>query len=191
MIIFIVNELTPEQKEAMDILFRTQNLLYYNIANQRLHSAEQAEEVVAEAYIKMLGKIDTLMRLTPSEREAYGVMVVKREVLQYVRRREHRIPNLSYEEYTPLAIGQPGYEYTEDDVIDLLDKERLNSMLKDLEPGERDILLLHYGHNMAYAEIAKLLNISADAAQKRGNRAVKRLKRRMLEEDEGFGVTVK
>ena len=54
-------------------------------------------------------------------------------------------------------------------------------MIDRLAPDDRRFVYLRYAEEMGYGEIGELLNISEDAAKKRGQRLVKKL-RKLYEE---------
>src|SRR4051812_24197113 len=55
-------------------------------------------------------------------------------------------------------------------------RERLRAALDELEPTQREVLLLKYVEDMTLAEAAAVLEISVDAAKMRHLRAVQRLR---------------
>lgn len=55
-------------------------------------------------------------------------------------------------------------------------RERLRAALDELEPTQREVLLLKYVEDMTLAEAAAVLDISVDAAKMRHLRAVQRLR---------------
>jgi RNA polymerase sigma-70 factor (ECF subfamily) len=55
-------------------------------------------------------------------------------------------------------------------------RERLRAALDELEPTQREVLLLKYVEDMTLAEAAAVLQISVDAAKMRHLRAVQRLR---------------
>ena len=55
-------------------------------------------------------------------------------------------------------------------------RERLRAALDELEPTQREVLLLKYVEDMTLAEAASVLEISVDAAKMRHLRAVQRLR---------------
>ena len=55
-------------------------------------------------------------------------------------------------------------------------RERLRAALEELEPTQREVLLLKYVEDMTLAEAAAVLDITVDAAKMRHLRAVQRLR---------------
>ena len=54
---------------------------------------------------------------------------------------------------------------------------RLTEVIDQLDPDDRHFIYLRYTLEMGYREIGELLNISEDAAKKRGQRLVKKLRK--------------
>lgn len=69
----------------------------------------------------------------------------------------------------------------EDECIHNADVHRLTEVINQLNPDDRHFIYLRYTLEMGYSEIGELLNISEDAAKKRGQRLVKKL-RKLYEE---------
>lgn len=57
------------------------------------------------------------------------------------------------------------------------DVHRLTDVVNQLDPDERHFIYLRYTLEMGYREIGELLNISEDAAKKRGQRLIKKLRK--------------
>ena len=57
------------------------------------------------------------------------------------------------------------------------DVHKLTELLDRLAPDDRRFVYLRYAEEMGYKEIGELLNISEDAAKKRGQRRVKKLRK--------------
>lgn len=57
------------------------------------------------------------------------------------------------------------------------DVRKLTELIDRLDPDDRRFVYLRYAEEMGYKEIGELLNISEDAAKKRGQRLVKKLRK--------------
>ena len=58
---------------------------------------------------------------------------------------------------------------------------KLTELIDRLDPDDRRFVYLRYAEEMGHKEIGELLNISEDAAKKRGQRLVKKLRNCMRE----------
>lgn len=68
-----------------------------------------------------------------------------------------------------------------DECIHNADVHKLTEVIDQLDPDERHFIYLRYTLEMGYREISELRNISEDAAKKRGQRLIKKL-RKLYEE---------
>lgn len=64
-----------------------------------------------------------------------------------------------------------------DECIHNADVHKLTELIDRLAPDDRRFVYLRYAEEMGYKEIGELLNISEDAAKKRGQRLVKKLRK--------------
>lgn len=64
-----------------------------------------------------------------------------------------------------------------DECIHNADVRKLTELIDRLDPDDRRFVYLRYAEEMGYKEIGELLNISEDAAKKRGQRLVKKLRK--------------
>ena len=64
-----------------------------------------------------------------------------------------------------------------DECIRNADVHKLTELIDRLAPDDRRFVYLRYAEEMGYKEIGELLNISEDAAKKRGQRLVKKLRK--------------
>ena len=64
-----------------------------------------------------------------------------------------------------------------DECIHNADVRKLTELMDWLDPDDRRFLYLRYTQEMGYKEIGTLLNISEDAAKKRGQRLIKKLRK--------------
>ncbi|NLL66917.1 MAG: sigma-70 family RNA polymerase sigma factor [Clostridiaceae bacterium] len=60
--------------------------------------------------------------------------------------------------------------------------QRLSSILDALTKGDRTLIQMKYAQNMRYADIGKSLGISKEAAKKRGQRILQKIKKQYMKE---------
>ncbi len=66
---------------------------------------------------------------------------------------------------------------------DIFENQRLWSRIEELPDGQRQVIELHFFHELNFSEIAKVLNIKSSAARVRAHRAYKVLKVALEKED--------
>ena len=95
--------------------------------------------------------------------------IVKSDVLRQLQQSVH----IDYWD----NISDEDTDDIEDECIHNADVHRLTEVIDQLNPDDRHFIYLRYTLEMGYREIGELLNISEDAAKKRGQRLVKKLQK--------------
>ena len=91
--------------------------------------------------------------------------------------------------YDDELIKLPDPMDIEEEYVRHADAEQLVQAVDKLSRDDRYLILLRFVYRQRYAEIAQLLGISPDAAQKRGRRILKKLLE-ILEEGDGLERTI-
>ncbi|NMB08577.1 MAG: sigma-70 family RNA polymerase sigma factor [Tissierellia bacterium] len=77
----------------------------------------------------------------------------------------------------PLSPNRALFRYnTEEEYLKTLDKEKLLSCVNKLSDDEKNLLYLRFVNEMKFKDIARLLGITGEAAKKRGQRILKKLR---------------
>ena len=137
-----------------------------------MKSEEAAEDVVSTAFLKIMDNIEKISDLSCPQITAFCVTIVKNASIDVLRQLQKSVPidyldNISDESTDDIA----------DECIRNADVHRLTEVIDQLDSDERQFIYLRYTLEMGYREIGKLLNISEDAAKKRGQRLVRKLRK--------------
>jgi RNA polymerase sigma factor (sigma-70 family) len=128
---------------------------------RRRVGVERADDAFQETFLRALRAYD---RLRHGEHLRAWVLTIATRVVVDTHRRagEHsdELPDL------PHADGRPAYE-------------ELAFLTDSLPPKERAAVVLRYGYDLDYEQIAAALDSSADAARQATSSGVRRLRRRM------------
>ena len=127
--------------------------LAYNLALRNLGCREDAEEVAAEAFVRM-------WRTAKSFRGECSVKSHLCRIVVNLCRDRSRRPR-------PLTVPEPNVT---------IGFERVAEGLLDLEPADRELLVLYYLDELSYEEIGIALGISYDVLKTRLVRARARLR---------------
>lgn len=112
----------------------------YNISFKILRDKYDAEEAVAQTFLKIINNIERISAL-------------------------------------PLSPNRALFRYnTEEEYLKTLDKEKLLSCVNKLSDDEKNLLYLRFVNEMKFKDIARLLGITGEAAKKRGQRILKKLR---------------
>ena len=128
---------------------------------RRRLGAERADDAFQETFLRALRAYD---RLRHGEHLRAWVLTIATRVVVDTHRRAGEPPGELPE--LPHADGRPAYE----DLAFLTDS---------LPPKERAAVVLRYGYDLDYEQIATALDSSADAARQATSSGVRRLRRRM------------
>lgn len=135
------------------------NFLFYRTGN-----AEQAEDLVQEAFLKLW---DNCAKVAPDKAKAFVFRVAENLFFNQV---EHAKVVLKFNAH------QAGISTSSESPHDLLEesefREKLERAIAALPAGAREVFLLNRIEGLKYREIAELLNISQKAVEKRMHRAL-------------------
>jgi RNA polymerase sigma factor (sigma-70 family) len=121
---------------------------------------ERAEDAFQETFLRAL---QAYPRLTHGEHLRAWVLTIARNVAIDVVRRTKPISEL---EETTTTDGRPAYE-------------ELSDLTDGLTPTERAAVVLRYGYDLSYDQIAAALGSSEGAARQAASMGVRRLRRRI------------
>lgn len=181
MLLIILGVLSESEKDLINDIFRDSNALLFGVSMSMLRSHADAEDAVSSSYIKIMNHIEKISKLPCPQITPYCVMIVKNTSIDILRKRGHDFPYESMELFEDVA----GI----DEIWKALDIQDIKASMTRLSQADRYILNLHYDSGLAYAQIAELLEISEEAAKKRGQRALVKL-RELFEEEAGHASNI-
>lgn len=163
--------LAPGDEETVNQLFQENHRLMYNVAMRILHKSDLAEEAVQDAFVNIVANLQRIHSIPCPQRVAFCVVIVKNAAINIIRRQK-RVIYLEDLDYVP-------DEESEDAERLFFRAEETGELLRHMEAlpsDDRLLLQMKWGKGMNYKRIAELLGISEEAAKKRGQRAVARLR---------------
>lgn len=158
---------TDEQRDELAKFYKKSRKRLYNIAYSKLHDSTAAEDAVQETFLRIADKPKNFFGVSLDKRQSYADVIVKNVSYKMLREKINKpVENLDDYEYkssTELSA--------EDIIIDNENAYALVEFIRAMPEGIKDALMLQSVHKESSAEIAKILNISEDAARKRLSRA--------------------
>lgn len=136
------------------------------VARRIVPDAGLAEDAVQEAFLRV---VRNRRRYDPGRPFAHWFYAVLRNVGRDLLRRQARHAELVRQAAAQVETSR---ETPGDDL------PSAKGLLSQLPPGERDVLLLRVVSDMPFEEIGIALGISNEAAKKRAQRGLRRLRRR-------------
>ena len=182
MFYFVLGDLTPEQKQFLEKLFKRHNVAFYNTAKDLLHTDDDAEEAVARTFLKIIDHIERIFHIPPAKRLRYCVVIVKNESVNLLRERSKAACfSQTFAEDITLSPDPPDRTEALSEQEEAV--EYLHAALSRLSEEEWWLVNYRFIQEKSYAEIAQLLNINEAAARQRGRRVLKKL-RELYEKEE-------
>jgi len=175
MIIIFFNTITDEQKELINRIFLDMNALFYYISYNILKNQFDAEDAVSQAFLKISDNIEKISNFSCPEIRSYCVVILKNESINIVRKGrkytcEEDIDSLYQNSYKNEVYN------LEEEFLKTADKEILLSCINRLSDDDKNLIYLRFLNELSFKQISELLDITEEAAKKRGQRILKKLR---------------
>jgi RNA polymerase sigma-70 factor (ECF subfamily) len=172
LIIILFGSLTDGERNFVNKIFLKMNIKMYNISFNILKDKLDAEEALAQTFLKIIDNIDKISKLPCPQIEPYCVIIVKNETMNIIRKREKIVPT---EDVDYFDHSDRDYNI-EEEYLKTVNKEKLLSCINKLSDEEKHLLHLRFVNEMKFKNISKLLGITEEAAKKRGQRILRKLR---------------
>lgn len=152
-------------------IYHTYSSRMYAAAFRLLRSREQAEDVMHDAWLKIIRSFDTCLTLPEPELGRWIATITKNTALDALRRNKCNLPlETAPEQYAPETVeNQEEYH-------------RLLELIQELPEQYREIVTLKYVHEWKSAEIARYLGLTEGAVNVRLHRCRNDLLNKLREE---------
>jgi RNA polymerase sigma-70 factor (ECF subfamily) len=162
---------TQEDRDILTSLYEKYKGLMFRIANKILEDPHASEDIVHDAFvriIKNIGKLDSLCDF--KTKGLVGIVVSGLAKDEYRRRKRLSLVDDIPEEMLPTS------EATDEIVICQEQYEELKTYIKQLNTIYSHIFLLRYDYGFSTKEIAELTGVSEDTVRQRIHRAKKKMR---------------
>lgn len=160
-------------RSKFEIIYREYRDLMLYIANRILGDTRDSEDVVHQAFLKIIGILDKIEEPKCHKTRSLCVTIVERTAIDLYRRRQREKTVSLDEEYANVPDTAQ--------IAAAADRADLAAAIASLPTRYREVLLLRYDSGFSDREIAGLLSMSEVNVRKTIQRAKERLSR-MLEE---------
>ncbi len=176
--VILFSLMSDSERDFINDLFLKMNVKMYNISFNILRDKFDAEEALAQTFLKVIDNIEKISKLPCPQIEPYCVTILKNESINIIRKRKKivHVENVDYFDH-----GDGDYN-TEEEYLKTANKEKLLTCVSRLSGEEKNLIYLRFVHDMGFKHIAELMGITEEAAKKRGQRILKKLR---LYYDEG------
>lgn len=172
MMILLFGVLNDEQRALVERIFHEHRVHFQRISFKIVKSEEAAEDVVSTAFVKIMDNIEKISELPCPQMTAFCVTIVKNASIDVLRHSQQSVHLDRWD-----CVSDENSDDLADECIHNADVHKLTELIDRLAPDDRRFVYLRYAEEMGYKETGELLNISEDAAKKRGQRLVKKLRK--------------
>ena len=156
---------TPEDKEKMTELYETYREYLLNIARKILGSETDAEDVLHHAYLRICNDFTKIGEVSSRYTRNYLVIIVRGLALNLLKKRG-RLSEVSLDD-----LEWADFMSVDDPHLTRIEYEALHQAIDTLPVIHRDMLYAVYFDGRTVKEIAKHIDLSEKATQKRLERA--------------------
>ncbi len=158
----------------------------YGLILSRCRNAELAEEITQATFVRVVSKLGEYQE--QGRFEAWLFRIAMNLLRDELRRQNRQARAIDYESTPPEVLG---YRYTGPVPYDALEqRERADALrlaIDRLPDADRELLLLRYTAELSYQQIADTLEQPLGTVLARGHRALKKLRKMLVEETEIAG----
>lgn len=166
----------PDRRRELERLVRGEYDRMYRFALFRTASEEDAQDLVQEVLLHLLGDTDALAGI--GNLRAYVYRALSNECLRFCQRRKV-FPQAGEEEIPDRPDGEDSWQQ---------EYERVRRMLGRIPAEQAEAICLHTVDGMRFAEIADMLELPLSTVKSRFQRGVERVRDLLKQEkllDEG------
>ena len=163
------------QVEALRELYRRYGQLVYSLALRILNTAEEAEDLTQEIFLKLWQRDD--YNVNRGSLGTYLTLVTRSRAIDQVRSRQarHRLTKRWNTASTTTSLRNIPLEQAA-----LSEQaQRVRKALAGLAPAEREVLEIAYYEGLSQSQISQRLNIPLGTVKTRSRQALKKLRREL------------
>ena len=163
---------SEEDRSKFEILYEQYRRYMFRIAMQILGNAQDAEDAVHEAFIKIIKNLEKISDPNCPKTKHFIVIIVRRTAIDMMRKKSREPENVTIDDEAEdvLMAGN------ETDVYRIADERLvLAEAMAKLPDSYRDVILLKYYHDFSDEMIADQMGMSVANVQKTIQRARKKL----------------
>lgn len=173
-------------RSAFSVLVRRHQTGLYNFAMRQLRSPEVAEEVVQDAFIRVVQGVADFKH--ESRFSTWVYTIVRNLCIDQLRKRAHRKhPSLDEargEDKDGPTLGEQTADVranTERETVSLELRDRIARAVETLPEEQREVFLLREVANLPFKEIAEVTNVPENTVKSRMRYALERLQEALAE----------
>ena len=158
---------------TLEKIYKLYEQKMYWVAYDIVHSEEQAEDIVQEAFIKIFSNISKIEDVDSVLTKRWVLRIVKNEAINYYwgNKRKWNLDNIVKREQSTVQ-----YDNVDKKIQQIMQEEYVQELFDRLSHTEKEILQYKIIYELSTIEIADMLGITEDGVRKRYNRAKQKAK---------------
>jgi len=156
---------TPEDKQKMTELYEAYSEYLCNVAQSILHNKDDAEDVLHHAFLRIANDFTKIGDVSSRQTRNYLVIIVRGLALNLLKKRGR---------LSEVSLGDSewaDFMSVDDPQLERIEYEALHQAIESLPVIHRDMLYAVYFDERTVKEIARHIDLSEKAVQKRLERA--------------------
>lgn len=170
---------TGGHPEAFSLVLSRHIKPVYNFIYRLLLDSTSAEDLTQETFVKVWKKIDQYHPEDASFK-TWLFKIARNTTIDFLRQKKYiAFSTFENEDGTNALTDslEDNAPHIEDVLSHKMDTQKLERLLTQLSPVDREILLLHYHHDLTFEEIGTVLSAPLNTVKSRHRRALLTLKR--------------
>ena len=162
----VLNQVHRGNQEAFTQLVETYQKPVYNLCYRMLGDPDEAEDASQETFLRVYKNIKHYDAKRPFS--TWLLSIAAHHCIDQIRKRRMVIVSMDAMPYIDPPDGLPGPEAS---LYLMEDQNRVQALLKTLNPFDRAAVVMYYWYDFSYEEIAQNLSLSLSAVKSRLHRA--------------------
>lgn len=170
------------QRRKVAEIYKKHKNRFFNIAFSRLHTQEDAEDAVQEAFARIAKNPENFFKIPPHKRVAYIDVIIRNVSVDMFKKRQKESPKCDEDD-----CGEADEDFfAEEFAIGEIEYERLVEFILSMPRGMKEVLILRIQFDRSTAEIAEELQISHAAVRRRLSDARKQIREYLESENNEY-----
>ena len=182
----MISQLDEDDREILRGLYGENGSLMLKKANTYVHDKEASEDVVQDAVLKLVDKIDTLRKLNDAARTSYTAKTIERISLNYLKKKKrhqkHIVCSVSAEVDILDTVEDTTFLPMDERLLKEEMSEAVRRALNELPERDKNLLIYKYVMEMSTDEICAILDIKKDQFGMAVKRAKEKARKLLIKE---------
>lgn len=181
--ITVILQITREDNELISRIYLELGGKMLCVSKRILRSDTDAQDAVQEAFVRISKNIERISALPCPQIAPYCIIIVKNVSLRMLQ----KSGKILYMDSLEQVQGDTA-DTAEDEAARKMQKDAMLRLVAALPPEDRMLLHLHWEMGMGFSAVADYMEISEEAAKKRSQRIIKKLREQLEGGHEYAGI---